>query len=349
MKKNKAKGAVIFIFCVVLISVIASYAIWAVTVDVFAFNDKKEAPVNVTIPEGAELSDVAKIYKEAGLIKFPVIYELYAKLRGDDGKYLCGEFSLSPSLCYDELRGAIKNKSGTRAQIKLTFPEGSTVENIIDIFTSAGIGTREKFISVINEFDFGFDFLRNIKTEGRIYRLEGYLFPDTYYFYSDSTETEAIYKMLENFDRRFTSDMRKRAEENGFSVDEVLTLASIIEKEAYYKADMPYISSVFRNRLSSRSMPRLESDATVVYAVGGGKNTGSPIKEELGTDSPYNTYKVKGLPPGAICSPGLDAIEAAISPAQTDYYYFICTKKKTAVFSKTYAQHMKAIAADKNS
>ena len=155
--------------------------------------------------------------------------------------------------------------------------------------------------------------------------------------------------MLENFDRRFTSDMRKRAEENGFSVDEVLTLASIIEKEAYYKADMPYISSVFRNRLSSRSMPRLESDATVVYAVGGGKNTGSPIKEELGTDSPYNTYKVKGLPPGAICSPGLDAIEAAISPAQTDYYYFICTKKKTAVFSKTYAQHMKAIAADKNS
>ncbi len=135
MKKNKAKGAVIFIFCVVLISVIASYAIWAVTVDVFAFNDKKEAPVNVTIPEGAELSDVAKIYKEAGLIKFPVIYELYSKLRGDDGKYLCGEFSLSPSLCYDELRGAIKNKSGTRAQIKLTFPEGSTVENIIDIFS----------------------------------------------------------------------------------------------------------------------------------------------------------------------------------------------------------------------
>lgn len=349
MKKSKVKGAVIFIFCVVIISVIVSYAIWSVTGDVFALDDEAEASVTVTIPEGAELSDVAKIYKKAGLIKYPMIYELYSKLRGDDGEYLCGDFSLSPSLCYDELRRAIKNKSGVRAQVKLTFPEGSTVENIIDIFTSAGIGSRDKFISVINEFDFGFDFLRDIKTEERIYRLEGYLFPDTYYFYSDSTETEAIYKMLENFDRRFTSDMRRRAEESGFSVDEVLTLASIIEKEAYYKADMPYISSVFHNRLSSHSMPRLESDATVVYAVGGGKNTGLPVKEELGTDSPYNTYKAKGLPPGAICSPGIDAIEAAISPAQTDFYYFICTKKKTAVFSKTYAQHMKAIAADKNS
>ena len=233
------------LFWAVLISVLLSAFIWSATKEIFAFDKGEAISVTVTVPEGAGLPDVAKIYKKAGLIKYPLVYELYSRLRGDDGKYLSGEFSLSSSLCYDELRRAIKNKKGARTQIRLTFPEGSTVESIIDIFVSAGIGEREKFISVINDFDFGFDFLADIKPEGRIYRLEGYLFPDTYYFYSDSTETEAIYKMLENFNVRFTADMRKRAEKSGYSVDEVLTLASMIEKEAYYKADMPYISSVF--------------------------------------------------------------------------------------------------------
>ena len=175
------------LFWAVLISVLLSAFIWSATKEIFAFDKGEAISVTVTVPEGAGLPDVAKIYKKAGLIKYPLVYELYSRLRGDDGKYLSGEFSLSSSLCYDELRRAIKNKKGARTQIRLTFPEGSTVESIIDIFVSAGIGEREKFISVINDFDFGFDFLADIKPEGRIYRLEGYLFPDTYYFYSDST------------------------------------------------------------------------------------------------------------------------------------------------------------------
>lgn len=338
-----------YLLLVFIVSATAAVFIYDAVSDVFAL-EKSGENVSVTIPDGADISEVSEIYKRAGLIKYPLIYRVYSKLRGDDGKYLAGDFSLSGALDYDGLRRAIKPGKNVRTQIKLTFPEGSDADDIIDIFIAAGIGERKKFVTAINEFDFGFDFMSGITGEGRIYRLEGYLFPDTYYFYSDSTETEAIYKMLCNFDAKFTSDMKKSAASAGFSTDEIIALASMIEKEAYYKSDMAGISSVFYNRLKSKAYPHLDCDATVVYARDAGKTErgGFPSKEDLGINSQYNTYRTFGLPPGAICSPGLAAIEAALSPAKTDYYYFLCSKEKKAVFSRTYAEHMRAVEALKS-
>ena len=203
-----------------------------------------------------------------------------------------------------------------------------------------------KFVSVINTFDFGFDFLPKEQGE-RIYRLEGYLFPDTYMFYSDSSETEAIYKMLSNFDRKVSAGIRAEAQRRGLPADELVTLASIIEKEAFFKSDQALISSVFHNRLRSKTLVRLESDATAVYARDAGRTVrgGVPTTDDLSAASPYNTYKTIGLPPGAICSPGLDAIEAAALPASTDYLYFVCNKDKKAVFSRTYTEHLSAVNA----
>lgn len=316
--------------------------------DMFAFGKTGEE-ATVIIPDGATAKDVARIYKSAGLIKYPAIYRLYSYLRGDGGEYVPGEYTLSGTMCYDELRGALKAVKGARKQIKLTFPEGCSVDDIIEIFTAAGIGTREKFTEVINDFDFGLDFISEISGDGRIYRLEGYLFPDTYYFYSDSSETEAIYKMLLNFDVRVTETLKNQARERGYTLDELITLASIVEREAYYKKDMPAIASVFDNRLKSAEYRFLESDATAVYARDVGKrHGGAPTVDDLKIVSPYNTYVSEGLPPGAICSPGLDAIEAAAEPTGTDYYYFVCKKDKSAVFSRTYAEHLCAVEAAKD-
>ena len=344
--KKKIISAIIYILSLAVISAGISIFITDVAKDAFALG-KASSTAKVEIPDGADTDDVAEIFFGAGLIKFPSIFKIYSFLRGENGEYLPGEYEIDGALSYDELRGAVKARRKERKQIKLTFPEGCDVDGIIEIFTSAGIGEREKFIEVINNFDFGFDFLDNISSDGRVYRLEGYLFPDTYWFYSDSSETEAIYKMLSCFDARVSDDIREKAEKNSLTLDQLITLASIIEKEAYYKSDMAYISSVFLNRLRSKSMKKLESDATAVYArdVGKADSHGVPTKDDLLIDSPYNTYKYEGLPPGAICSPGLEAIEAAAEPEKTNYYYFVCKKDKSAVFSRTYAEHMRAVEA----
>lgn len=347
MKKKFAAFAV-YIFAVMAATAVFSYFIVDIGRDVFALG-KQGGDVGITVPEGADTKTVAVILKKAGAIKFPAIFRVYSKLRGDDGKYLSGTFMVDTSSCYDTLRRALKPSASARSQIKLTFPEGSDVDDIIDIFVSAGIGTREKFVSVINTFDFGFDFLPE-QQGNRIYRLEGYLFPDTYMFYSDSSETEALYKMLSNFDRKLSAEIKSEAQRRGMTVDELITLASIIEKEAYFKSDQALISAVFHNRLKSKTLVRLESDATAVYARDAGKATrgGVPTSEDLSAVSPYNTYKTVGLPPGAICSPGLDAIEAAAIPASADYLYFVCNKDKKAVFSRTYTEHLRAVEKAKN-
>lgn len=340
---------------VVLLSFLTAALISAVLIfvanDAFAFVSKEKAQ-SVVIPEGADTNAVADILKEKGLIRFPIAYRLYADMRSFGEEYLSGEFMLNDAMSYDELRFALSPKKGVRLQQKVTIPEGLTTDEIIEIFVSMGIGTRDGFIDVIeNGGDFGYDFLADIPSGGgRTYRLDGYLFPDTYFVYSDSTEKEIVMKLLAGFDQKFDGALRAEAAMRGYSVDEVLKIASIVEREAYYRSDMPKIASVFLNRLQSKRYPYLESDATVKYIKLLSGNTDAPTAGDLDTlESPYNTYKTKGLPPGAICSPGYDAILSVIRPADTDYFYFVSREDKTTVFSKTYEEHLRAVAALKQS
>ena len=345
--KNKRKRTA---GTLILSSFLTAVCICAVAIfvanDAFALVGEAKSET-VTIPEGADAETVAGILAKKGLIRFPGAYCLYARLRSFGENYLAGEFTLSASMGYDGLRHALSPKNGTRPQKRITIPEGLTTDEIIDIFVSQGIGTREGFVKVLEQGgDFGYDFLAEIpENDARTYRLDGYLFPDTYFVYADSTETEILTKLLCVFDRKFDRELRDLAAEKGFTVDEVLRIASIVEREAYYRSDMPAIASVFLNRLQSKSFLRLDSDATVRYAKQLRGDPGAPTAEDIDSlDSPYNTYKTKGLPPGAICSPGYDAIFSVLYPADTDYYYFLSAKDKSTVFSRTYAEHLRAVA-----
>lgn len=330
-----------------LISVCICAAVILVANDAFALISSEKTET-VTIPEGAGTETVSRILAEKGLIRFPVAYRLYAAVRSFGENYLTGEFILDDAMGYDELRYALSPKRGVRLQKKITVPEGLTTDEIIEIFVSNGIGTREGFLEVIERGgNFGYDFLSEIPEGGeRTHRLDGYLFPDTYFVYADSSETEIVTKLLGTFDRKFDQELRDAAKGKGFTVDEVLRIASIVEREAYYRSDMPTIASVFLNRLNSSRFSHLDSDATVKYIKLISGDPSAPTAEDIDRlESPYNTYKIKGLPPGAICSPGYDAILAVLYPADTDYYYFVSAKDKSTVFSETYAEHLRAVAA----
>lgn len=346
VKRKNIGHALRIIVISLLISLVLSTAVIFVANDVFAFVSSPSEKT-IVLPEDADTAKVASVLKENGLIRFSFIYRIYAHLRSWSEDYLAGEFALNDAMSYDELRYALVPKKGARKQIKVTIPEGYTTDEIIDLFISLGIGTREGFADVIeNGGTFGYDFISDVPdTEGRTWRLDGYLFPDTYFVYADSTETEIIVKLLANFNRKFDEPMRIAAAASGYTIDEILRIASIVESEAYYKSDMTGIASVFRNRLQSNKYPYLESDATVKYVKELSGNSEALTSADLKTiESPYNTYQNRGLPPGAICQPSLDAIMAAIYPADTSYYYFVSAKDKTTIFSRTYEEHLRAVA-----
>ena len=347
MKKKKSHPILRVVWISFLVSVLISVSSMFMANDVFALVGGEKDEITVVIPENADGKEVSSILAKNGLVRFPFLYRLYGNFRNWNDEYLTGEFTLNHAMGYDELRYMLSPKKGVRLQQKITIPEGFTTDEIIDLFVSEGIGTRDGFIEAIENGDFGYDFLENIpENEGRTYRLDGYLFPDTYFVYSDSSETEILTKLLSNFNRKFDENLRAEAKRRGYTVDEILCLASVIESEAYYRSDMTSISSVFHNRLENRGFPYLQSDATVKYAKETAGNGENLTADDLDTiESPYNTYKNKGLPPGAICSPGQEAIMAAIYPADTDYYYFVSARDKSTIFSRTYAEHLRAVAS----
>ncbi len=333
-----------YIVLVVAISAILAVNIINIANDVFAFV-KDDTPVIVTIPEGADTKLVAKILHDNGLIEYPGIFKSYVNGKIKDsiyltGEYKSGEFELNPMMNYDKFISTLSvYTQSVRQTVRVTIPEGYTVDQIIDLLIEKGVGQREDYIDAIENYDYNYKFVKEIKpNEDRKYRLEGYLFPDTYDFFTDEKEISVINKLLSNFDKKFDDEYYARADALGMSVDQIITLASIIEKEGKYAEDLAGISSVFHNRLAAGSpIRRLQSDATVMYALPERKT--SLTSEDLKVDSPYNSYTNDGLIPGSICNPGLDAINAAFYPESTRNYYFFSTKDGHTVFSQTNAQH----------
>ncbi len=344
---------IVYICAVTVIGVcLALFAIIPIANDVFAFV-KEERVVDITVPELATLNDITDILYENGIISYPGIFKLYAGFTDDNGQFLAGDYTISTNLNYTQILDTFK-ESYEREVISLTFPEGITTDEMIDIFVESGIGTREGFEYAINEYDWSVDysywFIDELEERGmnpdRFYRLDGYLYPDTYYFYTTSTEVEAIAKLLDNFNVKFTETYRNYAEGLGYTVDEIITLASMIECEAIYLSEFSMVSSVFHNRLDNRAYyPYLDSDATIMYAII--HETGERPETLTSTDfeSPYNTYKNRGLPPGPISNPGYNAITYALYPKITNYYYFVANNDGYSVFSETYQDHLVAIQA----
>ncbi len=327
MKKRKI---VFYLLGIVALAVALSLFAISAAADALALK-KRGDETAITLGEDVGVIEFSRVLKDNGIINMPLVFDIYAALRNKT-EFHAGEYTFSADMSYDEIFIAASGKK-ERRQIKITIPDGMRTDEIIDVFVSNGIGTREGFVAALCD-DYGYDYIPQ-KPDGRTYRYDGYLYPDTYFFYSDSSEHAVVSKLLHGFDTKFSDKLRALAQKNGMSIDECVTLASVIQREAFYTAEMGALSSVLHNRLHSRTLRRLECDSTVGYAWFVGEYEG----DFLSVDSPYNSYKYEGLPPGAICSPGYYALEAAADPKKTDYYYFFSKSDKTFVFSKTYSEH----------
>lgn len=286
----------------------------------------------IVIPEGAGANSVVSILKNEGLIKSKLVMKAVIRISGSAGKIRSGTVEISSKMGYFEIKDRLLSASSI---VKVTIPEGYEVDGIVKLFSEKlGIDEQELYDELeTGAFDYGF--INDHLPVGR-YRLEGYLFPETYYFEKNMSAHQVIDVCLKQFDTVYTDKMRKQTEKMGFTIHEIVTLASIIEKEG--SSDLDKISSVFHNRLKSPDFSYLESCATVIYVTKQPKDR--LTYADINVESPYNTYINKGLPPGPIASPGEQALTAAIYPAQTDYFYFSATEGGKNSFSKTYEEHL---------
>ncbi len=286
-----------------------------------------------------------------------------------DIKYLAGTYTLNPSMNYDQIITALTTEPYVREEVTIVIPEGYTVEQIISLLVENGIGRRENYIYAINEYPYKHEFVKLLEEEGypegRIYRLEGYLYPDTYIFYKDYDEVDVINKMLNTFSARvwseYYSTYKPVCETLGFSFDEMVTFASVVQAEGKDFSDFENISQVFHNRFNSADFEKMESDATIQYVMEIERLR--MIREEgvyedrvdilsgshLEIDTPYNSYMYPGLPAGAICNPGLDAFDAAVYPDMaaevkaefnlTTAYFFNADLAGNIYYAQTPYQH----------
>lgn len=341
--------ALIYIAVVVSIAAILSFFGIRFANDVFALV-KDEVVATVTIPENATIAEVASILDDSGLIEYPSIFRMYIGFKNRDAdpplEFRAGEYELKSTLNYDQIVSMIKNRR-SRAIVTITIPEGYSVDDIINLFTSHGIGTREGFVDAINNFPYDYTFMEKLNatqlSPNRRYRLEGYLFPDTYEFYTDSKEIAIVDKMLAAFEAHFEKEYYVRLDELGMNLDEVITLASIVQMEGKFNSDFYPVAGVFHNRLKSKDLKKLESDATVQYCLEEHKENLTYADLEL--DNPYNTHIYEGLPPSAISNPGWEAIQAVLYPENNKYKYFVSDTDGSMIFASTHAQHLKNAAA----
>lgn len=277
-------------------------------------------------------AEVAQILEDNGLIKYKLAFQLLTALSGRGDQFQAGSYELKAGSGYVTILSSLTAQEPYRT-VDVTISEGYTVKQIGQVLSEQGVLDEQDFTDALNgEYDY--DFLPPADKENR---LEGYLFPDTYNFSNQSSASTIIKTMLNRFGQIFTDDDRKRAAELDMSIDEVITLASMIEAEAGSDEDRALVSSVFHNRLQSSQYPYLESCATVQYILGVRK----PIlsNEDIQIDSPYNTYINPGLPAGAICNPGRASIEAALYPADTDYYFFQSDADGNMFYARTLDEH----------
>jgi UPF0755 protein len=301
-----------------------------------------EERISVEIPYGSSTSAIASMLKDKGIINYPFVFKVISKIDGYDGLYRSGMHIVSKKLKYSEIMQILVNNPES---IRVTIPEGFTYLELAQRLTNNNLVTKDKLDSATDPINYNYEFLKNIPD--RKPRLEGYLFPDTYEFGMKASEKEIINLMLARFDGQFKPEYYERAKKLGMTVDQIITLASIIEREAKVADDKPIIAGVFYNRLRGKygAPSKLQSDATLqyIYLMRTGQIKKRFTEKDTQMDSAYNTYRISGLPPGPICSPGIESIKAALYPKNTDYCYFVAKSDGTNIYSRTYDEHLKAV------
>lgn len=297
----------------------------------------------------ADLDYVTDLLADNGLIEYKPLFKLYCIFSGVEkkGKLLPGTYELNTDMDYHALVNAMSSGSASRMTVTVTIPEGYNIDQIFALLEEKGVSTVETLREVAANYDYKFTFLKGVRPLGDYHRLEGYLFPDTYEFYMGGGEKAAVQvlnKMMVRLSQLFTDEMRAKAEEMGYTFHEMLTIASLIEKETDGE-DQDKIASVIYNRLerpTDETVGLLQIDATLVYALGR-----SITQEDYTADTAYNTYTNKGLPPTPIANAGMIALNAALNPADTKYYYYVLGNDGQHHFFRTHQEHQNFIAQQK--
>lgn len=340
IEKVGGKAAVGFLAFILISTILLSYVGITCLGDMLAIN-RSDENVTVDIPADATYSQIIDILKDNKLIKRKGFCKIFTKFRGfDEGKYLSGQYYLNSKMGVEGMLKDIMAAPVTAESISLSFPEGLTATQILEKLEKYDVCNSAKVLTAMRTGKYNYDFLNDITdNKNRFLKLEGYLFPDTYDFYVDADPNYVITKFLDNFNSKWEDEYDKRAAELGFSRDEIITIASIIQKEAANSDQMKVISSVIHNRLNHQAdYPTLGCDSTALYI----SNYVTPtVGEAQGSVyySAYDTSAIKGLPPGPICNPGIDAIRAALYPSDTDYYFFAHDKAGNIYTASTFKEH----------
>ena len=322
--------------------------------DMLAMNRPENNTVEISIPENPTLDDVSAELKSKGVIGETVFFNLYAKMTKNE-EFTQGDYNIATNMDYEAIINYLQSMSNRTDTVKVTIPEGLSVVEIADLLVKKGIlSDTEHFLELCNSdyFDEDYDFISAIKNpKKRYYKLEGYLFPDTYECYKNERAELTITRMLNDYETRIYNDqnvsgysqavnVRELVKKSGYSMGQILTIASIIQAEAANDEDMYYISSIIRNRLErgvEQGVAKLGLDSTKYYPYRSKKAVPEDIRKTF--KSTYNTYNFNGLPAGPICNPGMQAILAAIYPRSTNYVYFCHSSNGTPYYASTLWEH----------
>lgn len=372
-KKSKAKKSnsfaknIAWILSIIIVAVGLGIGIIYAGADFTGIGFGRGADTTMDIKMGTPAAEISEQLKDSGAVKIPMLFRVYAKLKGYDSQFKYGFYTFSTEAGYEDLCQMLISEGAKAETVEVTIPEGTgindftknvngekvTVPGITTLLEKAGVCSRADFLEALENVKRDTKLLQNADDIRTYHTLEGYLFPETYSFYSFDDKQEcarlAVEKMLSESEKRITEDMYKRAEEMGYSMNEILTMASIIQMEAGIEIEseeakarlienMQGVAGVFYNRLNSSDFPSLGSSPTLFY--------GDSFKQD---DGRYNTQAdnkfsaIEGLPPGPLCSPGIDAINAALNPKESDYYYFVTDSSGNFYFHKTAAEQSATI------
>lgn len=326
----------IWIICIIVVSVGLAFGVIYAGADYMGIGFGRGEDCVLEIEKGMPAVKIASQLKECGAVKIPVLFRVYAKLKHYDSQFKYGVYTFNNEAGYEALSKMLIEEGSSAESVRVTIPEMSTVDDIAKILEEKSVCTKSDFIEEVQHGKFDYDFVKAIPQEKVYYRLEGYLFPETYDFYSyESKECAhlAVDKMLKTLNDKLSSSLREKISKSGYTFNEIITLSSLVELEAGgAPEEMANVAAVFCNRLNNKAeYPKLQSSPTQKYPYGSGK---------------YDTYKSDGLPPGPLCSPSFNSIKAAIDPS-TDYegyYYFVTDAKMKFYYNKTLGEHNATIA-----
>ena len=344
---NFVKTALIACVCIFFISImtVSASTIAMQFINDILVIDKQGGSVSVTVPENADFDDVFNLLEQNGLIKQKTLCYVLLKIRDyDTMDYQPGVYYLDKDAGVEiNMESIMVKNTGNKGTVRITFPEGWTIAQIFEKIERYEVCTAEKLYANLDIVGKQYGFISDIKADNdRYLEQEGYLFPDTYDFFIDENPSSVLKKLFNNFNNKWTSAYSARAKELGLTVDEVINIAAMIQREAKDSSQMAVISSVIHNRLAASSTyPMLDMNSTKDYIVSlESFNLFSDFYYELYLGS-YNTYSSEGLPPGPICNPGASAIKAALYPADTDYYFFMHSPSGEMYVARTASEHNK--------